>query len=300
MRIFDTHCDTIETIGDSSLYDCDRHYNFKKASKYDTHIQVINIWVDNLHHSPVPRVDTLIDTFYKNINHVNMIKSSTDLIKANGVCVILGIEGGEGIGGSINRMKELFDKGLRLLTLTWNHQNEIAGTSAENGSGLTPFGFKVLEECERLGIMVDVSHLSEQGFYDVAQKAKKPFIASHSNSKTIQPISRNITDNQFKAIIKIGGAIGINLYPEFLGKNANINTVVRHIEHFCALGGEYNIGIGSDFDGIDSLPKEINGVQDLYKIANALSKINYSDKLIDCICYKNMERIFMQTLPSST
>lgn len=297
MRIFDTHCDTIETIGEKSLNDCDRHYNFKKASAYDTHIQVLDIWVDNAVHNPSERVDELISVFDRETKNIKIIKTTDDLCSASGVCVLLGIEGGEGISGSIKRLRELFNKGLRLLTLTWNHQNEIAGTSAEKGKGLTQFGFEVLEECEKLGIMVDVSHLSEQGFYDVAANATKPFIASHSNSRALCPNTRNITDDQFCTLISSGGAAGINLYSEFLGENADINTVISHIEHFCALGGKYNIGIGSDFDGMDKLPREIGGTEDLFKIADALATLNYDDELIDCIFYKNMEKIFMQALP---
>jgi len=296
MRIFDTRCDTIETIGEMSLYDCDRHYNFKKAAMYNTHIQMLNIWVDNAIHNPRERVDTLIETFNRETKNVNVIKTSNDLRKASGVCVLLGIEGGEGIGGKLERLKELFEKGLRLLTLTWNHQNEISGTAAENGGGLTPFGFEVLTECEHLGIMVDVSHLSDRGFYDVAANAEKPFIASHSNSRALCPVSRNLTDDQFRFLVKTGGAAGINLYSKFLGENADLNTVVSHIEHFCALGGEYNIGIGSDFDGMDIMPEELNGAEDLYKLADALAGMNYTDELIDCIFFKNMENIFMKIL----
>lgn len=297
MKIFDAHCDTIETIGSETLFECDRHYNFKKAASYDTHIQVLGIWVDVAQHNPRERVNTLIKTFHRETKNVSVIKSRGDLQNARGVCVILGIEGGEGICGSIERLNELFDEGLRLLTLTWNHQNEISGTAAENGRGLTAFGFEVLEECEKLGIMIDVSHISDQGFYDVAANARKPFIASHSNSRALCPVPRNLTDDQFCTLVKIGGVVGINLYERFLGENADINTVISHIEHFCALGGENNIGIGSDFDGMDLLPREIGGTEALYIIANSLAKLNYSDELIDRILYGNMQGIFMKTLP---
>ncbi len=144
--------------------------------------------------------------------------------------------------------------------------------------------------------MIDVSHLSDEGFCDVAEITSKPFIASHSNSRTVCPHFRNLTDDQFKVLIKRGGVAGINLCPDFLGTDPSVDSIVRHIEHFAALGGENNIGIGADFDGIGSLPRGIRGTEDLYKIFDRLLSLNYSQEQADKIAFSNMYRVFSEVL----
>ena len=298
MRVFDAHCDTLDLLTDkNSLYDCETHYNLKKAGLYDTHIQVAAIWIDSDIHDISKRTDSLIKRFEKETENVGVIKSANDLKSALGTNMILGIEGGEAIGKSVKNLQTLFDRGVRIITLVWNHDNEIAGCAMSGEKGLTAFGGEIIAQMEKLGIMVDVSHLSERGFYDVVGAACKPFAASHSNSKKICNHFRNLTDDQFRCIIDTGGVAGINLYPEFLGENADTDTVIRHIEHFMSLGGENNVGIGADFDGIDCLPKGICGTQDLEKIAEKLLKLKYTEDLVEKIMYKNMERIFAEVLP---
>lgn len=298
MRIFDAHCDTLDLLNDkNSLNDCDTQYNFKKATLYDVHIQVTAIWIDADIHSPIERVNALCERFNSETKNIGVIRTKSDLASACGVNTVLGIEGGEPVGNNIENLRCLFDKGVRVLTLVWNHDNAIGGCAALGNNGLTPFGKEVVSEMENLGMMVDVSHLSEKGFYDVYEVSKKPFIASHSNSKAICPHFRNLTDEQFKCLINCNGVAGINFYPEFLGENADIDSIIEHIEHFMALGGENCIGLGSDFDGVDCLPRGINGAEDLYKIINRLLKLNYSEELIEKISYKNMERVFGEILP---
>ncbi|MBQ7717706.1 MAG: dipeptidase [Clostridia bacterium] len=299
MRFFDAHCDTLDLLNDkNSLYDCDTHYNFKKAAKYDTHIQVAAIWIDADIHDPAERANALCERFKAETKNIGVIRTKHDLASANGVNVILGIEGGEPVGNDIKNLRCLFDKGVRVLTLVWNHDNAIGGCAALGNSGLTTFGKEVVSEMERLGIVVDVSHLSEKGFYDVYEVSKKPFIASHSNSKAVFPHFRNLTDEQFKCLIERRGVTGINFYPEFLGHNADIDSIAAHIEHFMALGGEDSVGLGSDFDGIECTPHGISGAEDLDKIANKLLRLNYSEELVEKISYKNMERVFGEILPN--
>ena len=242
------------------------------------------------------RVRTLIKRFNGETKNVHVIKSAADLENAAGVSVILGIEGGEGAEGSLHRLEELFGEGVRLMTLTWNHKNEISGTAFEKSGGLTPFGKKAVLKMQELHMMVDVSHLSDEGFYDVAEITSKPFIASHSNSRTVCPHFRNLTDDQFKVLINRGGVAGINLCPDFLGADPSVDSVVRHIEHFASLGGENNIGIGADFDGIDSLPRGISGTEDLYKVFDRLLSLNYSQEQVDKIAFSNMYRVFSEVL----
>ena len=297
MKIFDAHCDTLDLLGgNTSLKNIKAHYNFEKAAKYETHIQLTAIWLDNAEHDVPRRVRTLIKRFNTETKNVHVIKSAADLENAAGVSVILGIEGGEGAEGSLHRLEELFGEGVRLMTLTWNHKNEISGTAFEKSGGLTDFGKKAVLKMQELHMMVDVSHLSDEGFYDVAEITSKPFIASHSNSRTVCPHFRNLTDDQFKVLINRGGVAGINLCPDFLGADPSVDSVVRHIEHFASLGGENNIGIGADFDGIDSLPRGISGTEDLYKVFDRLLSLNYSQEQVDKIAFSNMYRVFSEVL----
>ncbi len=299
MRIFDAHCDTLDLLdNETSLYDCDTQYNLKKAAAYDTHIQVTAIYTDVAVHDPQKRINTLTERFYRETGKIGVIRTRTELYNACGVNVILGAEGGEYIGAEIKNVYGLFEKGIRILTLVWNHDNSIGGCAALGNSGLTAFGKEVVSELEKLGIMTDVSHLSEKGFYDVYETAKKPFVASHSNSKALCPHFRNLTDAQFVCLVRCGGVTGINFYPDFLGENADTDTIIKHIEHFMALGGEENVGFGADLDGIDTLPHGFSGTEDYGKIINGLLRHNYSEELVEKIAYKNMERVFGAVLPN--
>jgi len=259
----------------------------------------MDIWIDKETHYPWERTKLLINRFYKELEknpNVKHVKSGEDLKSDSKIKVILGIEGGEAIEGSFDRLYEVYKLGVRLIGLTWNTPNEISDTAASPKNGLTEFGRQLIPKMESLNMMVDVSHISEKGFWDVCEISKKPFIASHSNSKTIKNHNRNLTDEQFKALIKKGGVAGINLYPLFLGENANISTAVSHIEHFLSLGGEDNIGIGADFDGIDFLPAGISGSESLHNLLNELLKLNYNEKIVRKIAKYNFQRVFIDVL----
>ena len=159
----------------------------------------------------------------------------------------------------------------------------------ESGEGLSQFGEKVVRQMNRLGMAIDVSHLSEKGFWDAAEISEKPFIASHSNAKSICSHKRNLSDEQIKEIINKKGFIGVNFYPPFLTDcdRCGIKDIIKHIEHILSLGGENNIGFGSDFDGVDYLPDGIEGAQDYYKIIDELLKLGYSEKLVRKISCEN-------------
>ena len=145
--------------------------------------------------------------------------------------------------------------------------------------------------------MIDVSHISEKGFWDVLETTKKPILATHSNVKAICGHRRNLSDEQICAIIKNGGCIGVNLYSEFLSDmGADINDIFRHIEHILALGGENNIGLGSDLDGMDSLPNGIKGIEDIYKIFEEMQERGYSEMLIKRISSNNFLDVMQKNL----
>jgi membrane dipeptidase len=167
---------------------------------------------------------------------------------------VLSLEGAEGLQGRLWALRLLHRLGLRLLGPTWNHANWACdGAYEPRGGGLTKAGRGLVAECERLGILIDVSHLSDRGFWDVADLAQRPFFASHSNARRLTPNVRNLTDEQIRALIAVDGLIGITFVPWFLTAQepATLDDILRQVEHICSLGGERHLAFGSDFDGID-------------------------------------------------
>lgn len=291
--IFDTHCDTLCSVLDygKSIVMNDCHVDIERMKKYEQYTQVFACFIDPVYKScAADRTLNLIDTFHNTVS---------DKLPDN-VRGILSIEGGEGIY-SLAHLRNFYRLGVRIIALTWNFSNHIASGALETDEmrGLTGFGKLVVAEMNRLGIFADVSHLNDKSFYDVAEYSNKPIIASHSNaravcrSKAVCPVERNLTDDQFEIIKKSGGCVGINFCPDFLNESgkADIEDIIRHIEHFMSLGGEDNVGIGADFDGIDSTPDGINGVEDIYKIFDRLLQKGYTENQIEKISHKNFERI---------
>ena len=144
---------------------------------------------------------------------------------------------------------------------------------------------------QELGMLVDVSHLSDPGFWDVMELARKPVFASHSNSRKKCFHPRNLTDEQFTAIIENRGVAGLNMCDEFLGEAPTIDTLVAHIEHWCSLGGAKNVSLGGDWDGITHPPTGISGIRDIVKLANRLLQLNYSEERVNDLFYNNLVRV---------
>ena len=214
--------------------------------------------------------------------------------RAGKIAAFLSVEGAEILDCSLERLTEAHGQGVRMVTLTWNNPNALSGTNLkERDRGLSDLGRQFVRRCQALGVIVDVSHLSEPGFWDVAEEmAGRPFVASHSNAASLCPHSRNLTDRQFLEIVKARGVAGINLYTAFLGgEKPDVSRVVAHMEHFLALGGEKALAMGADLDGCDSLPLGIKGVEDMEKIAEELLRKNYSEALVCDIMYHNLFRV---------
>jgi len=173
---------------------------------------------------------------------------------------LFSLEGADALQGHFWALRLLRRLGVRLLGPTWNRANWACdGAMEPRGGGLTKQGKQLIAECESLGIIPDVSHLSERGFWDLADAATRPFFASHSNAYALRAHARNLTDDQIKAIIAVDGIIGVTFVPWFLTdrESAKIDDVLRHVEHICALGGKQHLAFGSDFDGID---KHVRGL----------------------------------------
>ncbi len=309
MKIFDMHCDTLQKLTDfgGDLLENSYHFDIKRAKLPDVdYIQTFAAFVDCESDllPPFERCEQLIDTYYnqidKNKDAIMHCQNGSDIKTAfdsKRIASFLSIEGGEVIDGKIENLRYFFRKGVRIMTLCWNYDNEICGGIENNNCGLTPFGKSVVKEMNRLGMLIDVSHASEQSFWDVVEASEKPIAATHSNAKNICGHKRNLTDEQICAIIKQGGCVGINFYSDFISENkCKISDLLRHIEHILSLGGENNIGIGSDFDGMARLPQGVRGVEDICRVIDEMQNCGYSDLLIKKIMADNFLNLMKKIL----
>lgn len=208
---------------------------------------------------------------------------------------VISIEGGEMVKGSIELLDEFYQAaGIRMMALTWNNENEI-GHPAKYGSaeGLKPFGLRLLKEMDARGIYADVSHLNEAGFWDIAEHASLPPIASHSNMRSLCNHTRNLTNEQIRAIIEKQGYIGINFYSYFLREDgqATLEDVFRHIDGIAQMGGISVLGFGSDFDGIEAWPEGLAHPGDYPNLIDLMRRHGYAERDIEAIAGGNLWRL---------
>jgi len=307
MLIFDAHCDILSKIGKASdLLSNRRQWDILRALRYGCFVQVLTCFADDLYRSfPQQHMQAqfmLGLEAEREHPQLTLIRARRDLerISEGHVYGILGAEGAEIIGGSLAELDRLYQLGLRIMTLSWNYDNEVCDSIAGQNThhGLSDFGRQVVRRLESLGVVVDVSHISDKSLEDVLEIAKKPVTASHSNARALCGHRRNLTDDQIKRIASGGGVIGINLYPPFLEYtgNAGILSIIKHIDYIAGLVGTGAIGLGCDFDGVDDLPDGISGVESVGSILNMLARMNYSDRDIEGIAGKNYVRLFTQIL----
>lgn len=311
MLIVDAHCDTITTIMKcgEGLRKNNCHIDISRLKNYDSYVQFFAAFISPEHAKmgALRRTLSIIDRLYQEIedNKQDIMlccnyNDMEDAFAGRKIAAVLTIEGGEALEGSLASLRMLYKMGVRGMTLTWNYRNQIADGVIDgiSGGGLTPFGREVITEMNRLGMLVDVSHISEAGFWDVMNLTTSPIIASHSNSKKMCSHPRNLTDEQLLALKKNGGVTGLNLYPVFLndGGKASIKDALSHIEYIVALTGEDTLGLGSDFDGIESTPEGLEGVQCYSNLLNELLKLNYSEGLVKKIAGENFIRVIKSVL----
>lgn len=217
---------------------------------------------------------------------------------AGKTAAFLTIENGTPINGDLSRIKLLAEQGVRCLTLVWNGDYEI-GSGHATKKGLTNFGKAVIPELEKHGILIDVSHLNDVGFADLLAVAKKPFVATHSNARSVCSHKRNLTDNMIREMIKRDCLIGLNYYVSFLEDNSvvdSLDSLYRHIEHFFALGAQRNLALGSDFDGAD-MPDCLNSPAKAAGIYEYLLSRGVSEELAQGVMYKNALNFLRENLP---
>lgn len=235
-----------------------------------------------------------MDLLRKN-DAIALCRSGADFDKALSQgrhAVFLSLEGAEGIGCDPGRLEELYAMGIRMVNLTWNADNPLAGCSKNDGPGLSRQGREFVRRAQKLGIMIDVSHISDRAFWDVLETAERPVVASHSNSRALCGHRRNLTDEMFRALCSQGGYTGINLYGAFLSDDghADFETVYRHMDHLLQLSGGGHVALGGDLDGCDLLPEGFAGVSDYNKLTDFLEQKNFSGEVIQDICCNTMKR----------
>ena len=206
---------------------------------------------------------------------------------------VLTIEGPAGFGYDPALLEDLYKIGFRMTTLGWNEKNVLCG-SHKTGGGLTDLGKEYVFEAQRLGMIIDVSHLSDEGFWDIMDITNGPIVASHSNSRAVWNVSRNLTDEMFLAICRTGGVAGLNMYTDFLGENATLDTVCDHVLHWMELDGAKHIALGGDLDGCEALPKDFAGVQDYPKLAEILLQRGLQEQQVYDIFWNNAWSVMKQ------
>lgn len=329
MKAADMHCDTIYEIcerrkkgEDLCLRRNALHLDLEKMRKGDYGLQNFAVYVHlGRTEDPFRQAMEMIDTFYEemeaNRDLIGAVRSYEDIRKnweEGRMSAMLTMEEGGVCLGDVRLLRDFYRLGVRMMTLTWNFPNELGypnrtvaegpdkGCYPDTEHGLTPKGFEFLEEMERLGMIIDISHLNDAGIWDVFGHTKKPFVASHSNARAVCRHPRNLTDELIRKMAQRGCVIGINYGADFLhdweeGEKAagRIEHMVEHIRHIRKVGGIGCLGLGSDFDGIDE-PLEIASPDQVPLLAEALERAGFTGSEIDAVFYGNVLRVYREVL----
>ena len=303
--VFDLHCDTaLSLLGKSlresgSLLHNDGHLDLERAQMLPGFAQCFACFTTPFmqewyHETPETVFDremvSVLREIEENKDRIRLAYTAQDVKDnfENGLMSgILTIEGPAGFGFDPMLLEDLYKAGFRMTTLGWNEDNVLTG-SHKTGGGLTQQGKDYVFEAQRLGMMVDVSHISDAGFWDIMDITQAPIVASHSNSRAVCDVSRNLTDDMFKAICSTGGVAGFNQCAPFVGEKPDLDTACDHILHFLELDPDgRHIALGGDLDGCDTLPDGFDGVQDYPKLAAKLLHRGVDDTLVRRIFWEN-------------
>ena len=303
--VFDLHCDTALALlgrdysGNGNLRKNNFHIDLERAGTLAGYAQCFACFTSTW--EKLPGKLTVTDVFERELSVIlREVEKNADLIRLaysaqdvednlqNGLMsAILTIEGPAGFGFDPALLEDLYKIGFRVSTLGWNEKNVLCG-SHKTGGGLTDLGREYVKEAQRLGMIIDVSHISDEAFWDIMKITEAPIIATHSNSRTVHDCSRNLTDDMFRAICETGGVAGFNQFAYFVGKDADLDTVCDHFTHFAALDPSCeHIALGGDLDGCDVLPVGFDGVQDYPKLADALLKRGLTEQEVMDIFWNN-------------
>jgi membrane dipeptidase len=315
--ICDAHCDSVLDLVKKrralAELSASGHLDIPRLKKGKVDVQVFAAYIEKQYkpHRSLSRALQLIDCLWlelrKNNDKIELAVSFSDIeeiVSRNRIAAILAIEGGEALEGKLYHLRNFYRLGIRILTLTWNQSNDIADGSSypDSKRGLSYFGKQVVKEMNRLGMIIDVSHLSPSGFWSVLKNSSQPIIASHSNCYQLCPHRRNLKDEQIRAISENGGLICVTYVPDFLTRKkrrASIEDVLDHIDYLVNLVGVDFVGLGSDFDGCRILPEGLEGADQVFTIGDRLTERGYPREDVNKIMGQNFLRFFQQVTSSN-
>lgn len=294
MFIVDSHCDSIGQV-DGCRYGIVNPYNFSRKHLQLQFVAMFTGWEKDTVEDAWQRACRYVGQFYMSMasesDKIMRVTSYADVERAFSEgkhAAMLTLESATGLKGSPTLLEKFYNVGVRVVGLTWL-SNCLAKSNrvfddGEADTGISDIGRAFVRKGNELGIIWDVSHASDKTFWDLAELSKKPLVATHSNFRALCPHSRNLTDEMAKHIIDAGGMIGLNLYPPFIHKDKEkqtVDTLLLHLEHCLNLGGEDRVGLGCDIDGIDRLPTPLNFVSSIHdQLIDAMQK-HYSERLVE-------------------
>ena len=303
--VFDLHCDTaLELLGKDlrspkSLKKNDLHIDLERAKKLPGYCQCFACFTtpymrEWMQVSPEMvfqlELDVILAELERNKRTMSLVYNAEDVrknLEKGKMSAILTIEGPAGFGFDPELLEDLYKVGFRISSLGWNEQNPLTG-SHKTGGGLTDMGREYVKTAQKLGMIIDVSHISDEGFWDIMKVTEKPIVATHSNSRAVCDNSRNLTDDMFRAIVETGGVAGFNQCAPFVGENPNLDTVCDHILHFLELDPEgTHIALGGDLDGCEELPEGFEGIQSYPAMAQRLLERGVDDQILHNIFWSN-------------
>lgn len=318
-NIVDLHCDTLMELylKHQTLENATGHINLEKLKKGGSMVQSFAIFIPT--HQSAERSGVTEDA-YSYFRHVadvfdREMAAYSDVIRPvttveqmrknaqeGKLSALLTVEDGVAVDGKIERVQEFYDRGVRMIALTWNYENSIGYPNSSDPEkhmlGLKPFGLEVIAKMDELGMVIDTSHLSEGGFWDIVKHGKKPFVASHSCARALCDHRRNLTDEQLRALGEKGGVCGVNFYDNFLHEPEDgyttVEDIVRHAKYIADKAGIDAVALGSDFDGIGS-KLEFGDFGGMGMVVDALAK-SFSSADVDKICHGNALRVFEEVI----
>ncbi|MDD6160452.1 MAG: membrane dipeptidase [Oscillospiraceae bacterium] len=300
ISVFDAHCDTVSRLLETgeSLFQNGGMVELEKTKvHFRDYCQFFALFANSARPDH-PTYEAMRDCFWRHMEaqsaHIVQCRTAQEALEANRqgrAAAFLTVEGAELLNCDTARLECAARDGVTAINLTWNHANAISGScNEERERGLSDLGRRFVARMEDLDILVDVSHLSDAGIWDVLEQARRPIIASHSNARAVCDVTRNLTDEQITAIINNQGLIGLNFYRDFIGGTLDFDAVRRHLDHILDLGGSGSLALGGDWDGcetIDALP----GITDLTALYEYLLKCGYAERLVCDIFYNNLMRV---------
>jgi len=310
--IIDLHCDTILSIhksgAETRLARNNLHIDIDKLERGEVETQFFAVFI-KLEEHPDPFAsfqlisDRLFEELARNKNTITQVRTFTEMeqnIRSGKIGAFLTIEEGEVVAGEAWKLEEAYQRGVRLITLTWNYENSLGFPNYQwthRDRGLKPEGKTMVERLNDLGVLIDVSHLSDAGFKDVAEISKQPFVASHSNARAQCDHPRNLTDGMIRRVADAGGIIGLNFCPAFLNgtESATLQDMTRHLVHIRNTGGAEAAALGSDFDGIHG---EL-GIPDAgayQKLIEAMAQAGFTERDIELAAHENARRVIREVI----